>query len=166
MANKTIIANDTTAGTYTYSVPSGLYNITLVGGGGGSAYTDGGRDNYSDTAWAHHYGKNGAGGGIFKGIARLPKGTLSVTVGAVGVNQAGEGEASGNGGDSYAIFTPENGQPVEIARACGGKSGYPDGDNYQVTITGGAVIYNSKYFEKVILAQTGESSTLKWSVYR
>ncbi len=72
----------------------------------------------------------------------------------------------GNGGDSYAIFTPENGQPVEIARACGGKSGYPDGDNYQVAITGGAVTYNSKYFEKVFLAQTGESSIVKWSVHR
>jgi hypothetical protein len=156
----------TTSGTYTYSVTGGKYQIHLVGGGGGSAQTDGGTDSYSDTSWAWHYGKSGSNGGTFDGLAVLPKGTLEIVVGAVGTNVAGKGVASGNGGDSYAIFTPENGEPVEIARACGGKSGYPDGSNYQTAVEGGKVTYNPDYFEVVDIAQQGMSGILKWSVKR
>ena len=154
----------TSSGTYTYNITGGLYRINLIGGGGGTGQTDGGTDKYSDTAYANHYGNNGADGGMFEGLASLPKGTLKITVGAVGTNRAGKGVASGHGGDSYAVFTPENGQAVEIARAKGGHSGYPDGDTYKVAVSGGAVTYNSSYFVKIYAATKGVDGTLQWSV--
>ena len=167
LTNKTIYYKEqeyTSSGTYTYNIEGGTYRINLVGGGGGSAQTDGGTDSYTDTAYANHYGNDGANGGIFEGIASLPKGTLKITVGAVGTNQAGKGVASGNGGDSYAVFTPDGGTAVEIARARGGKSGYPTGDNYKVNVAGGTVTYNSSYFTKVNYAIKGIDGTLIWSV--
>ena len=156
-----------TPGTYTYNiVQAGNYLITLVGGGGGAAYTDGGLDSYSDTAWAHHYGKNGAGAGHFEGLAKLTPGTLQITVGSVGTNCAGKDVSSGNGQDSFIIFTPENQQPIEIARAYGGLSGYPSGSSYNISIPGSGVWYNELYFDKVYVARVGEDSTLRWYVKR
>ena len=157
----------TTNGTYTFNIENGgLYNIELIGAGGGSAYTDGSTDSYSDTAWAQHYGKSGGNGAIFEGVARLSKGTLSITVGKVGANLAGKGNTAGDGGDSYIIFTPANGEPVEIVRAGGGKSGYPSGDTYQIDVEGGNVTYNSDYIVKIMQNTKGKNGTLKWSVHR
>lgn len=155
-----------TAGTYTFNIErSGLYLITLIGGGGGSAQTDGGTDAYADTGWANHYGHNGGNGGIFQGYANLASGTLTITVGAVGKNLAGKGNAAGNGGDSYAIYTPLSGDPIEIARAGGGHSGYPDGSNYTVNVPGGTITYNATFFEKIVKIETGKPGKLVWMVH-
>lgn len=156
----------TTAGTYTYNITTaGNYLITLIGGGGGSAQVDGGVDSYSDTDWSYHYGHSGGNGGRFEGWANLGVGTLSITIGAVGTNRAGKGNTSGNGGDSYAIYTPENGSPVEIARAGGGHSGYPEGSSFGATVPGGTVTYNSNYFTQIIMAQQGTSGKRVWTVH-
>ena len=156
----------TTPGTYTFNIEkSGLYLITLIGGGGGSAQTDGGTDNYADTGWANHYGHNGANGGIFQGYANLTSGTLTITVGAVGTNLAGKGNAAGNGGDSYAIYTPLSGDPIEIARAGGGHSGFPEGSNYSVDVPGGIVTYDFTFFEKIVKVETGKPGKLVWVVH-
>ena len=156
----------TTAGTYTFNItePSQVY-ISLIGGGGGSAQVDGYGDPYSDTARTNHYGHSGGNGGRFEGWANLGVGTLQIKVGAVGTNRAGQGVAAGNGGDSYAVYTPENGTPVEIARARGGHSGYPDGSTYMVDVPGGTVTYDPNYFSKIEIAQTGASGHYLWVVH-
>ena len=155
----------TTAGTYTYNITrAGKYRITLIGGGGGSAQVDGGTDPYSDTGWSWHYGHNGANGGVFEGWARLEPGTLTIVVGSVGANRAGKGSAAGNGGDSYAIYTPTGGSPVEIARAYGGHSGYPDGSSFGEEVLGGGTWHNPSYFSSIVKMQNGSNAYLIWSV--
>lgn len=161
-----LIGEYTTAGTYNYTITDTMdCLIELIGGGGGSAQVDGGVDPYSDTAFSWHYGHNGANGGYFKGIAHLTPGTLSITVGAVGTNNAGKGVTSGNGGDSYAIFTPTGGSAVEIARAGGGHSGYPDSEYFYDSTSGGTVTYNSTYITKVIKSNRGSNSgSVTWTI--
>lgn len=168
--NSEIIINRAIAGEYTINIiaPSEV-EITLVGGGGGSGQVDGGTDSYSDTAWAEHYGHNGGGGGYFHGIAHLTKGTLKVTVGGAGVSQLGSSydpNAVGYAGeDSYAVFTPENGSPVEIARAKGGQCGSPYPPSYSALAEGGKVTYNSSYFPNPVEAIAGEDGGIPWAIH-
>lgn len=155
----------TEAGEYTVNVETeGLYKLTVIGGGGGSAYVDGGSDSYADTSRAWHYGHDGGCGGTFVGYARLTKGTLTITVGAVGANMAGKGNTAGHGGDSYVVFTPENGEPIEIIRACGGHSGFHD-SSFNQPVAGGEVTYDPNYIEKVVQADKGADGILRWSFF-
>lgn len=134
--------------------------IELIGGGGGAGISDGGIDQYSDTSWGNHYAHDGAGGGYFKGTAHLSKGVLDLTVGSAGIFGAGKGNTSGHGGDSYAVFTPSRGAPIEIARASGGHSGYPDGSSFYASVPGGSVTYNSAYIDSVIEVVEGTSGNI------
>lgn len=155
----------TEAGEYTVDiVTEGLYKLTVIGGGGGCAYVDGGKDGYSDTSRAWHYGHDGGYGSSFIGYANLTKGTLTITVGVAGVNYAGQGVATGHGGDSYVTFTPENGEPVEIIRAGGGHSGF-HASSFTANVAGGEVTYDPTYIEKVVQANKGADGTLRWSLF-
>ena len=162
----TQVNNYNSEGTHILGIEAGTYRFTVIGGGGGSAQVDGGTDEYTDTVWAHHYGHNGAAGGVFEGYLQLPKGTLSILTGAVGINLAGKGNTAGNGGDSYVIFVPEGSSTgTEIVRAGGGHSGYPEGNSFMAPTPGGTVTYDSNYVTEVIKAQPGADGLSTWVVF-
>jgi hypothetical protein len=155
----------TIAGDYTIDIKTdGIYKLTVIGGGGGSGQVDGGVDAYGDTARTNHYGHDGGCGGIFVGYALLTKGTLSITVGNVGLNRAGKDVATGHGGDSYVVFTPEGGEPIEIIRACGGHSGFHE-TTFTYEVDGGVVTFNPDYIVKVLQANKGRNGRYNWVVH-
>lgn len=149
-------AQYTSSGTYTINTGDVDYTITLIGGGGGGAYTDGGVDSYGDTAWAHHYQHSGGSGARFKGIAHLGNGTLTISVGAGG----------GTGGASYAVYTPTGGSAIEIARAGGGAYGAPAvSAGFWSHVAGGKVTYDENYFTEIIEATDGADGVVTSDVY-
>ena len=75
-----LIAKYNTAGTYTIKVESGLYRLTLVGGGGNAYYATTGD---ADGGYAYTRGWGGGSGGAFSGVISLPKGTYTVVIGGV-----------------------------------------------------------------------------------
>jgi hypothetical protein len=92
--NMVVIAGQiayTTPGSYNWTVPNGLLNVSaVVVGGGGATYT--GASNMS-------YGACGAGGGglAYGNISVTPGETLTITVGAGGVAQNNSGTATAGG---------------------------------------------------------------------
>lgn len=72
-------SNYTSAGTYSFTVPAGVFSIntTVIGGGGGGGGCDGGGDS--------HVGGGGGSGGISSSsLSVTPYETLSITVGSGG----------------------------------------------------------------------------------
>ena len=140
--------------------------IELVGGGGCFAYTDGGRDNYGDTAYAHHYRHSGGSGAYFKGTFKAPaNGVLEIYVPA-GKNytrgiydtysDAPWREFADDGEDAVATFRYFNGRTEEIARAGGGKRGYPwFSYGFYASVEGGKVSYNNELITVVEKAIDG-----------
>jgi YD repeat-containing protein len=98
------------AGTYTYTVPSGATTLTVQlwggGGGGGRGYTNGGtyNGNYGEA------GGGGGGGGAYVKTTAIPVTsgeTLSVTVGAGGTSGANGGCGyTGSGGCAGTAYGP------------------------------------------------------------
>lgn len=84
-----------TAGNYTYTVPSGIYTLyvaTLGGGGGGQS------------GWGNYSGSGGAGAG--GGAGTYVTQTLSVTPGQVLNLTVGAGGAGGSGAGAYGGTSP------------------------------------------------------------
>lgn len=141
------------ADTYTFQIEKDCeIVIELIGGGGGAFHYD--------TGGSYHWGFNGGGGAIFKGIAKLTKGTLTIVVGEAGLNAHNVPNTDGKaGGDSYATFTPEGGSSVEIARAGGGDYSYTDfldqNRDPNSIIYGGQVTYDADYFPEVLINLSG-----------
>jgi len=75
-----LIAKYNIAGTYTIEVETGLYRLTLVGGGGNAYYATTGD---ADGGYAYTRGWGGGSGGAFSGVVSLPKGTYTVVIGGV-----------------------------------------------------------------------------------
>lgn len=142
---------------YTYMEAEAEAIVELVGGGGSTAYTDGGVDEYGDTAWAWHYWHEGGGGAYFKGTIKAPvEGNLKVITPASG----GAQNANKAGGDAIAYFIPAGGTTqIEVARAGGGASGRPPvSSGYGSAVAGGKVTYNKSYVihvDKAINGTTG-----------
>jgi RHS repeat-associated protein len=103
----------TSAGNYTYTVPSGVTSLTVqlwgAGGGGGRGYTTGGSysGNYGES------GGGGGGGGAYLQTTSIQVGsgeTLSITVGAGGAAGANGGcgytGTGGCGGTAYGPASP------------------------------------------------------------
>ena len=125
----------TSAGTYYWTVPNGIYSIsaTIVGGGGGGGGFYGNGDN--------HAGGGGGSGGYYSGqtVAVTPGETLTVVVGAGGGSASFEfnggfictGTAhgtsgtywDGNPGESTIIYRGA----TPILTATGGEQGYGAG---------------------------------------
>ena len=163
-------------GTYFITVGAGTsMAIELVGGGGCHAYTDGGRDNYGDTAWAHHYYHCGGSGAYFKGTAYFPEaGNLLITVPSGKNYQRSIYDTYSypwdwpdDGEDATATFYTHNGLSVLIAKAGGGKRGYPEfGRGFNAYVDGGTVWYNPAYITHVEVANNGEVGWTYYSVKR
>lgn len=119
-----------TSGSFSWTVPAGVYRIwaSVVGGGGG-----GGAGAWS--AWAHYYAYPGAGGGrggtgYRRPVDVIPGSTVSVKVGAGGAGGAGSvtyaGRSGSPGGNSYVTV---NGYNVEAQGGFGASGGY-EGNGY------------------------------------
>ncbi|HEY7427982.1 MAG TPA: SdrD B-like domain-containing protein, partial [Gemmataceae bacterium] len=98
-----------TAGTYTWTAPAGVTDVTVqiwgAGGGGGGGGYDSGPTTFGNTA-AGYYGGGGGGGGAYVYIGSLsvtPGTNYSVVVGAGGAGGASDGytgSPGGSGGNS------------------------------------------------------------------
>ena len=101
---------------------SGLYELTLVGGGGGA---DGGCY-HKGTHHSHHYtrsqtGRGGGSGAAFKGQVFLQRGNYLITVGGAG-GGAGRGGKGGNtAGSGGNTFLAKRDDGAIIASASGGE---------------------------------------------
>src|SRR5210317_1967574 len=85
----------TSAGTYTFTVPDGVYSVSIICIGAGA----GGGNNDLDTNGG---GAGGAGGLSYRNdYSVTPSSTLSVTVGASGAGATGSYNSGTDGGDSY-----------------------------------------------------------------
>jgi hypothetical protein len=123
----------TTAGTFSYVVPAGIFSITatIVGGGGG-----GGGDNSSGDTFQ---GGSGGSGGFYsnQSIAVTPGETLTVTVGAQGLSgwynfnggfQCAGTSGSQNGGAGGLSRISRGGTP--LFTATGGEGGTGATNNF------------------------------------
>jgi hypothetical protein len=103
----------TTAGSNTFTIPTGktVIKVTVIGGGGGSGTTN---------TWVQMTGGGGGGGATIKYLTGLtPGNTLTVTVGAAGsAGSAGSGGGTG-GTSSVASGT----QTITTISATGGSGG-------------------------------------------
>ena len=111
--------NYTTAGSYSFTVPAGIYSLTVsvIGGGGGGQYACSfGGDSGS--------GAGGGSGGYYSNqvISVTPKQTISVTVGAGGSLATVSCKPGGSGGTSQI-----SGSGITTLTATGGNS--PDTGN-------------------------------------
>ena len=117
-------------GTTTQTIPHGLYEVTVVGaGGGGAGASDAARDFKACEA-------GGGSGSYVKALIRLDDGNYSATVGAGGNGAGGlYGTFTGStGGDSsFASYITAYGGTGGIARWTDGTGGNPTGG------TGGAL---------------------------
>lgn len=136
-----------TAGTYSFTVPSGIYSITVnaCGGAGGGGGADGG---------ANYNGNGGGGGGAnLKGsetISVIPYETVSITVGAGGA--AVGAYARGNSGQA-SVVTASGGTYT----ADGGQFGY--GYEYRGTNSpAGIGAYGANYSTNVVTYVGGTST--------
>lgn len=134
----------TTAGTYSFVVPNGIYSLTstIVGGGGGGGGFYGNGDN--------HAGGGGGSGGFYSGqaIAVTPGETLTVVVGAGGLAASvefnGVFKCTGNGttgmyynGTAGGNTTVSRGATVLYTATGGGPGlGAGPGDNYGLSAPG------------------------------
>lgn len=107
-----VLAESSTPGTYTLTIPKTQnYYFVVVGAGGGSAW--GGSGHYTN------YNAAGGSGACAAGTIKLTKGTvLTYVVGALGANNAGSsvGDYPAQAGGSSAVSIPGN----AIATANGG----------------------------------------------
>lgn len=110
-----VIFESATAGTYSLDIEtSGVYDITLVGGGGAAAM----RGVYDDRG----YGWTGGSGGAFKGTFKLKSGLYSIVVASANNNNKSQGGNSNtmNPDDLTTHDSYING----VVRVGGGGSGH------------------------------------------
>jgi hypothetical protein len=125
----------TSPGTYTWNVPSGVTEISMVaiggGGAGGGAY---------GTQLGAFWGKGGAGAGLAWGTASVTSGdSIKIEVGEGGVGQTGDAGLSGQ--PSRICHMGNN---CQFMAACGGGGGSTSGlNNYEPLSTGGQYIVDS-----------------------
>ena len=117
-----LVPEGTIPGTYTVTIPSGVYRLIVIGAGGGS----GGGNSKSD-----HKGPGGAGGcgGAFDGYVNLPSDTYTVIVGKGGkggIKQHSSG-STGRGSCAYDGGYSKFGDFVIANGGTGGK-GYMSSD--------------------------------------
>jgi hypothetical protein len=142
----------TTAGSYSWTVPNGIYSIsaTIVGGGGGG----GGFYGSGDT----HAGGGGGSGGYYSGeaVAVTPGETLTIVVGAGGGSASFEFNGSfictgtaygtsgtywnGKPGESTIIY--RGATPILTATGGGQGLGAGPGDNYGASAPGAGGLPN------------------------
>ena len=120
-----------TAGSQTFTIPSGVSKIkvTVVGGGGG------GRGAAQPASGQEGFGHGGAGGGTtFKTLTGLtPGATLSVTVGAGGAGSTGPTLGS-TGGTSSVSSGTQTISTISASGGIGGQGAWIAGVNYGVSI--------------------------------
>lgn len=114
-------AEYTTAGTYSWTAPAGVYSVSVVavgGGGGGHNYVNG------------TVGNGGGGGGLGwkNGIPVVPGQSYTVVVGSGGTGLSSSSSAAPDGGNSYFIDT-------STVAGLGGSGG-----NYDVGGPGGSYV--------------------------
>lgn len=146
----------TTAGTYTWTVPAGVWNINLaaIGGGGGG----GGSTEVGDGAGG---GGGGSGGvGIQTGLGVWPGEDLTIVVGAGGTGSPFVGRDPGYQGGGG---TAQSGQSTTI-------TGNIDGTIQTITVTGGSggasgVAVSSGGGGKIICTKLYELGMLPKEIY-
>lgn len=116
-----------TTGTFSWTVPAGVFRVwaTVVGGGGGGGGGSGAWSPYTG-AYAYGGGGGGRGGtGYRRPIDVIPGSSLSIKVGAGGAGAIGNIGYAGNygwpGGNSYITV---NGYTVEAQGGFGASGGY------------------------------------------
>ena len=117
----------TTPGTYSYTVPAGVYSlsVTIVGGGGG-----GGTSTSSGDA---HGASNGGSGGYYlnQTVAVTPGQTVSITVGAGSPKQGSGGNSSISGSGITTLTATGGGAGQSVvgdnSPSYGGSAGSPNG---------------------------------------
>ncbi len=137
------------AGTYTFTTAkTGIYEIKLVGGGGGSGSFD--AKYYG--GWSRWTFACGGSGAYFYGLIRLKANTTySVTVGAGGASARPNGQ-SGAGGDTYISL--EN----EILISAGGGSGAQCAYYLGESVTGqGGILTLGNSLEETFVALNGRN---------
>lgn len=144
---------------------SGLYEVTVVGSGGGA---DGGCY-HKGTHHGNHYtrsqtGRGGGSGGAFKGKIFLQRGTYTITVGNVGqgVGRGGKGGNIGGTGGNASLILKETGEVIVSANGGGGSGASRialcnRGDSWDaIPGVGGAVTISSRYiFKDIEIQQNG-----------
>lgn len=128
--------NFTSAGTFTFSTPSGtgittVYKFTVVGGGGGGGGANAGAANGEGA------GGGGGGGKAITWLSGATSGTsVTITVGGGGISGGGFlPSAGGTGGTSSVVF---NGVTVSAFGGIGGSAG-SNGTNVRGGAGGGAL---------------------------
>lgn len=132
----------TSAGTFTFTVPSGITRVKLTlaggGGGGGNNYTYkyyySGCKSYS-SGYKTIYGGTGGTGGLYSGTVTVTSGsTYSITVGAGGAAlKAGGASKFGNlatatgGGAGTSAYTYTSGEYTYYQEGTKGSNGTPSG---------------------------------------
>ena len=159
-----VLPNTTTPGTYSVTLPKGIYRLIVVGAGGGC----GARNTKSD-----HQGPGGAGGcgGVFDAYVDLPAGTYSYRIG-----EGGEGSGNSHGTTVSLAYSGEDGTSSSFSNivisqgGTGGKgyrtSGYKDNDYYgysrneSIGGQGGKVtVLNSDVIREKISVKTGANAS-------
>jgi len=114
-------AEYTTAGTYSWTAPAGVFSVSVVAVGGG-----GGGHNYITGSG----GSGGGGGGLGwkNAIPVVPGQSYTVVVGSGGTGLSSSSEAAPDGGNSYFIDT-------NTVAGLGGSGG-----NYNVNASGGSYV--------------------------
>jgi hypothetical protein len=110
-----------TAGTFSFNVPSGISSVTIkawgAGGGGGGGGDDGAGD-------------DGGGGGYVKSTLTVTSGeTLTVTVGGGGSGGTGNSTTGGDGGGGGGYSSVSRGATKLLVAGGGGGGGGGSGDN-------------------------------------
>lgn len=139
----------TTAGSYTDTIESGVYEVIVVGAGGGGA-SQGDQPDYS---WKS--GSAGGGSGSYvRSTINLDAGTYSSVVGAGGTGRAGGGTKQGDNGGSSSF---------ESLISCGGGTGgyakWTDGSPSVKVGVGGSYTVDSSI--NIVEASNGNSGAKK-----
>ena len=144
---------------------SGLYEVTVVGSGGGA---DGGCYHKGSHHGKHYTryqtGRGGGSGAAFKGKVYLQRGAYVITVGGIGtgVGRGGKlGNIAGNGGNA-TLSLKETGEVVVSANGGGGSGASRSalcnrGASWDaIPGVGGAVTISSRYiFKDIEIQQNG-----------
>lgn len=151
-----VVFEKSVAGTYSVNIEAaGQYEIIAVGGGGGCGQMALGSTQYTIAVSA-----SGGSGAVVQGVFRLSAGTISVTVGALGISAtiATAGTAASTDGTATTV-----GSICSVGGGGAGKAGWGNPVVQQGGAAGTVISYNSSALVSSTIISNGSAGTFnRW----